>query len=138
MGTVWDFENLEIWQISRKFVNDIYNIIDNGFFKKDIALIVQLKRAAISIMSNIAEGFMRYGNKEFIQFLFIARGSIGEVKSHLYIAMDRNYINREQFNICERSIKELLNKVDAFIKYLKSADYKGIKYKKQLEHIKKT
>ncbi len=135
MGTVWNFENLEIWQISRKFVNDIYNIIDKGFFEKDIALIVQLKRAAISIMSNIAEGFMRYGNKEFIQFLFIARGSVGEVKSHLYIAMDRNYINKEQFNICEKSIKELLNKIDAFIKYLKSADYKGFKYKNQLKHI---
>mgnify|MGYP003889218535 CR=1 FL=1 len=79
-------------------------------------------------MANIAEGFMRGGNKEFIQFLFIARDSIGEIKSYLYFAMAINYITIEQFNECENTIKELLSKIDAFILYLKRTENKGIKF----------
>ena len=129
MKKVYNFEKLEIWQVARKLANLIYDIIDANSFKRDFSFRDQLKRSAISPMSNIAEGFMRGSNKEFIQFLFIARSSTGETKSHLYLAIDRKYINIEQFDSCKNIINELLNKINAFIKYLSNTDNKGIKFK---------
>ena len=129
MKKVYNFEKLEIWQVARKLANQIYDIIDANSFKRDFSFRDQLKRSAISSMSNIADGFMRGSNKEFIQFLFIARSSTGETKSHLYLAIDRKYINIEQFDSCKNIINELLNKINAFIKYLSNTDNKGIKFK---------
>lgn len=129
MKKVYNFEKLEIWQVARKLANQIYDIIDANSFKRDFSFRDQLKRSAISSMSNIADGFMRGSNKEFIQFLFIARSSTGETKSHLYLAIDRKYINIEQFDSCEDIINELLNKINAFIKYLSNTDNRGIKFK---------
>jgi len=129
MKKVYNFEKLEIWQVARKLANQIYDIIDVNSFKRDFSFRDQLKRSAISSMSNIADGFMRGSNKEFIQFLFIARSSTGETKSHLYLAIDRKYINIEQFDSCKNIINELLNKINAFIKYLSNTDNKGIKFK---------
>ncbi len=92
---VKSFGELEIWKIFRKLANLIFDIVNESKFKKEFSLINQLKRAAVSPMANIAESFMRGGNKEFIQYLYISRGSIGETKSHLYLCVDRGYINKK-------------------------------------------
>ena len=128
MKKAYSFEDLEVWVAARRLSKEVFDLTQKTAINKDYSLRDQLRRASSSPMSNIAEGFMRGGNKEFIQFLFIARGSAGETKNHLYLALDRKYINQEQFDIIERIIKELLNKLDAFIKYLKSSKKKGIKH----------
>ena len=92
MATVSYFEDLEIWQMARDQANALFQIYSNGEFAKDYALRNQINAAAGSVMDNIAEGFERSGNKEFIQFLIIAKGSNGEEKSQLYRAFDRAYI----------------------------------------------
>lgn len=112
------FEDIESWKEARELVKEIYEIFkdlkDHGF--KD-----QIQRAAVSIMSNIAEGFDRGTNKEFIQFLVVARGSLSEVRSLLYTALDLNYIDERAFSeLFERCIK-IANLINGFIRYLKSS-----------------
>jgi four helix bundle protein len=96
------FEEIECWRKARELTRSIYSISLEGRFSKDFALRDQLRRAAISILSNIAEGFERDGNKEFVQFLSIAKGSCGETRAQLYVALDQEYISEAQF----RSISE--------------------------------
>ena len=92
------FEEIQAWQESRKLVNQIYETTQtNKDFNTDYRLINQIQAAAVSTMSNIAEGFARRSNKEFIQFLFISKSSAAEVQSQLYVALDQNYINKTQF-----------------------------------------
>lgn len=83
------FEDIEAWQFSRELAKQIYGGTKQGQFAHDYGLKDQIQRAAVSIMSNIAEGFERGGNKEFLNFLSIAKGSCGEVRSQLYVAFDR-------------------------------------------------
>ena len=83
MPTIYKFEDMEVWQNARSLTKKIYICSSNGKFSKDFGLRDQIRRASVSIMSNIAEGFERGSNKEFIQFLFIAKGSAGEVRSQL-------------------------------------------------------
>ncbi len=123
------FEDLEVWILSRELTNKIYNVSSNGRFAKDFGLRDQIRRAAVSIMSNIAEGYERGGNQEFIQFLSIAKASCGEVRSQLYVAMDQCYVGKTK---CEQLIdkfKKLSIMINNFIKYLKGSRYKGAKYK---------
>ncbi len=98
MATIERFEDIEAWQNARKLVITIYQASIDGAFSKDFAFRDQIRRAAVSIMSNIAEGFGRSGNREFIQFLSVAKGSVSEVQSQLYIALDVGYIDRKQFD----------------------------------------
>jgi len=91
------FEDIDCWKEARQLVNSVYRVCSVKEFKKDYSLIDQTKRAAVSIMANIAEGFSRKGNKEFIQFLFIAKSSAAELQSHLYVAMDQGYISNIEF-----------------------------------------
>jgi len=88
------FEELQIWQKARELVKAIYKLSMTDKFKKDYSLVDQIRRSSVSIMSNIAEGFERGSNTEFIQFLYIAKGSAGEVRTQLYIAYDLKYILR--------------------------------------------
>ena len=88
MSTIDKFEDMEVWQNARSITKKTYICSGSGQFSKDYGLRDQIQRAAVSIMSNIAEGFERGSNKEFIQFLFIAKGSAGEVRSQLYVALD--------------------------------------------------
>jgi four helix bundle protein len=88
-----NFADLEIWQAARDLTKGIYTITKFAQFSKDFGLRDQMQRAAVSIMSNIAEGFERGGNQEFVQFLYIAKGACGEVRSQLYAALDQNYID---------------------------------------------
>ena len=115
------FEDIEAWQQARKLVNMVYEAIKkNSAFRRDFRLVNQLQDAAVSSMRNIAEGFARKGNREFIQFLFISKSSAAEVQSHLYVGLDQGYLSKEDF---ERiySQAEIVSKMDsAFIKYLSS------------------
>ncbi len=107
----------------------VYEITKEGNFSKDFGLRDQIRRAAVSLMSNIAEGFDRGGRKEFIQFLSIAKGSTGEVKSQLYIALDQNYVTKDAFNKTFSLAEEVNRLIFSLIKYLGNTEIKGIKYK---------
>ncbi|MBI2360543.1 MAG: four helix bundle protein [Deltaproteobacteria bacterium] len=89
---VKNFEDLEIWKEARRLTWEIYQLTRDPRFSKDFGLSSQIQRAAISIMSNIAEGFERGGNQEFAHFLYMAKGSCGEVRSQLYVAADQSYV----------------------------------------------
>lgn len=130
------FEGLKVWQEARKLTNRIYDITKQPSFSKDFGLINQIRKASISIGSNIAEGHERGGTQEFLQFLSIAKGSSGEVRSQLYLALDQGYAGKE---ICEQLIddfKKLTIMINNFMKYLKTTDYKGMKYKTNEEEKK--
>ncbi len=92
MATLTEFEEIEAWQQARQLNRLIYRVTKTGRFSKDYELKNQIRRASISAMSNIAEGFERGGTNEFIHFLGIAKGSVGEVESQLYVALDESYI----------------------------------------------
>lgn len=100
------FEELDAWKVARELANLVYALGRESGFSKDYSFKDQIQRAAVSAMNNIAEGFERGSNKDFAKFLFIARGSVGEVRSMLYLASDQKYITDEQFkeahNLCMR------------------------------------
>ena len=100
------FEDLDAWKVARELANLIYMLGRESGFSKDYSFKDQIQRAAVSVMNNVAEGFERGSNKDFAKFLFIARGSVGEVRSMLYLALDQGYITEEQFkeayNLCVR------------------------------------
>jgi len=118
MAKIQRFEDLICWQKARIIVNDIYNITFTGEFSKDWSLKDQIRRAAISVMLNIPEGFCRKSHKEFKQFLFFAHGSLGEVQSDLYIALDRKYINQDLFNEIYSKCEEDSKIISGLIKSL--------------------
>jgi four helix bundle protein len=101
------FEDLIAWQKARQLASDIYRITSHGEFAKDFGLRDQIRRASVSVMSNIAEGFDRASRSEFHQFLVIAKSSCAEVRSQLYVAQDVGYINQENFNIVINDTNEL-------------------------------
>lgn len=126
---VKEFEELEIWKLARELTNQVYAMSGQGGFAKDYGLRDQVRRAAVSIMSNIAEGFERGGNQEFIQFLSIAKGSCGEVRCQMYIALDQHYIDQQTGELLIGSFRKLSVMINNFIAYLKGGTYKGLKYK---------
>ena len=129
MATVKKFEDLEIWQKARGLTREIYSISSVGEFAKDYGLKDQIRCSSVSIISNISEGFERDGNKEFLQFLSLAKGSCGELRAQLYVALDQQYIGQEAFdNISEKAL-ELSRIISGLIKYLKGSSKKGKKYK---------
>ena len=116
------FEEIEAWMAARALVNCVYGVIRaNDSFRKDFRLVNQIQSAAVSSMSNIAEGFARQSNKEFIQFLFIAKSSAAEVQSQLYVALDQNYITQEAFNEIYEHAERVSKLTSGFIKYLKTS-----------------
>lgn len=129
MATVKQFEDLEIWKLSRILCNDLNNVANNTELRKDYRLYSQIDGSSGSIMDNIAEGFERNGNKEFIQFLSISKASCGETRSQLYRVYDRNYITQEEFNELKEQTLVLSKMINGFIGYLKKSDFKGSKYK---------
>ena len=115
------FEDIEAWKEARILANLVYKAIAlNEIFRKDFRLVNQIQGAAISTMSNIAEGFSRRSNKEFIQFLFISKSSAAEVQSQLYVALDQNYIGKELFDNIYLQAETVSKLNSGFIKYLKS------------------
>lgn len=128
MAKIESFEDLEIWKEARALTNEIYWLTTEGSFMNDYGLQNQIRKSAGSVMDNIAEGFERGGNREFIQFLFVAKGSCGELRSQIYQAKDRNHISEDKFlNLLTRT-EVLSNKISGLIKYLKNSDFKGNKY----------
>lgn len=123
------FEDLDVWKRSRIIVKQIYDLTKRNEFAKDFVLRDQVKRAVVSISSKIAEGFERSGNKEFIQFLYIAKASAGELRSQLYIALDLKYISEEEFNILRVDILKIANMIYNLIVSLKTSEIKGLKFK---------
>ena len=121
MGKFNSFEEINSWQKSRVFNKRIYIITENTNFKKDFDLTRQIRRASISISSNIAEGFERNTDKEFIYFLYVAKASAGEVRSQLYLAFDLEYITKEEFEKLLESATEISRLIAGFIKYLESS-----------------
>lgn len=118
MGKFSSFEEIKSWQRARSLNKKIYLITETDSFKKDFDLARQIRRCSVSISSNIAEGFERNTDKEFIHFLFIAKGSAGEFRSQLYLAFDLGYISQEAFNELLLEISEISKLLSDFIKYL--------------------
>ena len=115
------FEDIEAWQEARKLVNLVYDAINaNEKFQKDFRLVNQLQGAAVSSMANIAEGFTRKSNKEFIQYLFISKSSAAEVQSHLYVALDQGYVTQNDFESIYAQADVVARMDSGFIKYLNS------------------
>ena len=118
--TIERFEDIDAWKEARILVNLVYKAIaQNEMFRKDYRLTNQIQAAAVSTMSNIAEGFSRRSNKEFIQFLFISKSSAAEVQSQLYVALDQNYIIQDIFIQIYNQADTVSRLNSGFIKYLK-------------------
>ena len=129
MPKITRFEDLEIWQEARELCKLVFKITSAEPFNKDFRFRDQMRASTGSIMDNIGEGFERDGNKEFIQFLSIAKGSCGETRSQGYRAFDYGYISQEDLNqLLERTIN-LSKKISGFITYLKKSTYKGSKFR---------
>jgi len=118
MSKVEKFEDFICWQKARLIVNEVYKITMQDNFKKDFSLKEQIRKAAISIMLNISEGFARKSHKEFKQFLFISHGSLAEVQSALYIALDLKYLTKDQFNQLYDMCTEVSKIISGLIKSL--------------------
>ncbi|QEC52284.1 four helix bundle protein [Anseongella ginsenosidimutans] len=131
MATVRRFEDFEVWQKARELSKLVYEISEQGKFASDFSLKDQIRRSSGSIMDNIAEGAERSGNGEFMQFLGIAKGSAGEVRSQLYRALDLHYITREEFDELVGKVLGISKMIMSLIQYLKRSNLKGERFKTQ-------
>jgi four helix bundle protein len=129
MSVVRDFEELAIFQKARELSKKIYPITQRGEFKYDTRFVQQIRAAVGSIMDNIAEGFERTGNKEFLNFLYIAKGSCGEVRSQLIRANDLGYMTKEEYDELYTECRKLSAGIMNFIKEIRTSEYAGAKYK---------
>ncbi len=130
MEKVNKFEDLFIFQKARELCKEIYVITKEGDFKFDTRFVQQIRAAAGSIMDNIAEGYERDGNKELVNFLYIAKGSCGEVRSQIIRASDVGFINNETANKIYNECVDLSKAISSLIKKIKNSDIQGIKYMK--------
>lgn len=128
MSAVRDFEELAIFQKARELFQGIYPVTNKDGFKSDFRFVQQIRAAAGSIMDNIAEGFERGGNKEFLNFLYIAKGSCGEVRSQLIRANDVGYLTPEEYKDLYSECRKLSASIMNFIKEIKSSNKVGAKY----------
>jgi len=129
MATINRFEDIIAWQKARILCKIIHGFTLKEPFLKDFKLVSQIKGSSGSAMDNIAEGFERGGNKEFIQFLFISKGSAGETRSQLYRALDNGYITEEEFKTAYQFAEEVSKLDSGLINHLNSSEIKGAKYK---------
>jgi four helix bundle protein len=116
--TAKQFEDLSVWQDARGLVSVVYSVSKQPAFYTDYGLRDQIRRAAVSTLSNIAEGFERGSRKEFIQFLNVAKASNAEVRAQLYVALDQKYVTETEFNSIQESTMILSRKLSSFIRYL--------------------
>ena len=129
MASIKRFEDVEAWKQGRELTRRIYQITSQSKVTRDYALRDQIRRAAISITSNIAEGFDRGGNREFVQFLAIARGSASELKSQIYTALDVGYVDHKEFAELYQLAHSVVLLIGGFIKYLQQSELGGQKFK---------
>lgn len=118
MATIERFEDIEAWKKARELARDVYALSSDGPLARDFGLRDQIRRAAVSVMSNIAEGFERGGDVEFRRFLCIAKGSAGEVKAQLYVALDAGMISQDVFDSLYNRAAETGNLIGGFMRYL--------------------
>ena len=118
MPAIVNFEDLESWQFARRLTQEIYHLTRQPAFSCDHGLKDQIQRAAVSVMSNIAEGFERRSDKSFLSFLAIAKGSAGEVRSQLFVALDLGYITDEQFTLCRNMCTRAVKLISGLMQYL--------------------
>jgi four helix bundle protein len=128
MATFHRFEELEIWQIVRSLSLKVYKLTEVGPVSKDFKFRDQIRASAGSVMDNIAEGFERSSQFEFVNFLGISKGSSGEVRSQLYRGMDQNYFSQDS-NQLIKEYEELASKISGFMKYLNQSEIRGQKFK---------
>jgi four helix bundle protein len=129
MASFNTFEQIDAWRKSRELTKQIYALTSSASFAKDYGLKDQIRRASVSIMSNIAEGFERSGTKEFTQFLATAKGSAGEVRSQLYVALDQNYLHNDEFKILSGTATEISRMISGLMTYLRASGIRGTKFK---------
>ena len=130
MALITRFEDIEGWQKARELTRAIYQMTAQGSFARDFTLKDQIRRSGVSSMANIAEGFEREGNKEFVQFLAHSKGSAAEVKSHLYVALDAGFITEPQFKQTYHLANETGQLIGGFIRYLENSPYPGRKFRR--------
>ena len=128
MSKAEKFEDLAIFQMARNLCKEVYAITKEGNFSRDSRFVQQIHAASGSIMDNIAEGFERQGNKEFTNFLYIAKGSCGEVRSQIIRATDVGFIDKDTATRLYNDCMGLSKAISAFIKSIKSSDYRGSKH----------
>ena len=131
MATIKYFEDIESWKKARVVCKKIGEIIDAGRFKKSFRLIHQIEGSSGSVMDNIAEGFERGTRSEFILFLGYSKGSCGELRSQLYRAFDRPYINQQEFDELKSDVMQISGLIQKLISYLQQSDINGIRKKVQ-------
>ena len=129
MTTIERFEDLICWQKARELNRGIQRISKGGIFARDYSLRDQIRRASISVMSNIAEGFERGGDREFVQFLSLAKGSCGEVRCQLYAALDEKYLSEPDFKLLYGQCVEVSRLISGLMKYLQTSELRGSKFK---------
>jgi four helix bundle protein len=130
MATFKKFTDIEAWKKARELTRKIYSASNQGGFARDFGLRDQIRRATVSIMSNIPEGYDRSGTGEFIQFLAIAKGSAAEVQSQLFVAFDQEYVDQRVFDQLRALANETGLMIGGLIGYLRKSHYRGTKYKK--------
>jgi four helix bundle protein len=130
MATIRTIADLDAWKAARELTKLVYLATKETAFAKDFGLRDQIRRAVVSIMANIAEGFGRSGSGEFIQFLAIAKGSACEVNSHLYVVLDQGYISQSEFDRLNELADRTINLIGGLMKYLQQSSIKGAKYKR--------
>lgn len=129
MSRIQRFEDLEAWKMAREIAGEIYRVSNSAHFARDFGLRDQIRRASVSVMSNIAEGFERDGDKEFIQFLSVAKGSAGEARSQLYVALDQKYLPESDYERINRQLTECSRVISGLLNYLKQSELKGRKFR---------
>ena len=134
MPTIKKFEDITAWQKGRELKQALYRHSKRGEFAKDFALRDQARRAAMSVTANIAEGFERGGNREFIQFLSISKGSCGEVRDHLYSALDEQYVTQDEFEKSYEQAAEVGRLIASFMNHLQHSEIRGAKFRTDVAH----
>jgi four helix bundle protein len=129
MASFETFEDIDSWKRARALTRRIYELTEQDPFSRDFALRDQIRRSSISVMSNIAEGVERDGNREFLQFLSIAKGSAGEVRSQLYVALDAGHIDQATFEALVAETGDILRLIGGLQRYLRQSDQRGPKYR---------
>jgi four helix bundle protein len=133
MATIKSFEEIEVWKKARAYAQKVFVLSISGTFVKDFSLKDQINASRGSIMDNIAEGYGRGGNKEFITFLSYARGSADESRSQLYRAFDRSHITEEAFTELRNEAIEISKMITGFMSYLQTSDIRGSKFREPSE-----
>jgi four helix bundle protein len=123
------FEDIKAWQKARELVKSIYRVSATGRFERDFVLRDQIRRAAVSVGANIAEGFERGGDREFLQFLSFSKGSCGEVRAHLYMAADQGYVPPGDLQALMDQALETSRIISGLMSYLKASELRGSKFK---------